>query len=96
MVIYFVLMMWLGAFQTRFFQAIEVALTISFVLAAYSTNKKETLIMTDDSNQDEERIPGMQLLLDNPFLLLFIGVAMPTVFYIVWGIMEIVTLPVAP
>jgi len=53
--------------------------------------------MTDDSNNDEEeRIPAMQLLLDNPFLLLFIGVAMPTVFYTVWGIMEIVTLPVAP
>ncbi|MBT3204036.1 MAG: hypothetical protein HOM14_16245 [Gammaproteobacteria bacterium] len=52
--------------------------------------------MTENSNQDEERIPAMQSLLDNPFLLLFIGVAMPTVFYIVWGIMEIVTLPVAP
>jgi len=52
--------------------------------------------MTDDSNNDEERIPAMQLLLDNPFLLLFIGVTMPTVFYIIWGIMEIVTLPVAP
>ena len=48
---------------------------------------------TNDSN---ERIPGMQSLLDNPFLLLFIGVAMPTVFYLIWGIMEIVTLPVAP
>ena len=55
--------------------------------------------MTDqknDSNEDEERIPGMQSLLDNPFLLLFIGVVMPTVFYILWGIMEIVNLPVAP
>lgn len=53
--------------------------------------------MTDDSNnEEEERIPGMQSLLDNPFLLLFIGVAMPTVFYTIWGIMEIVTLPVAP
>ena len=52
--------------------------------------------MTENSNQDEERIPAMQSLLDIPFLLLFIGVAMPTVFYIVWGIMEIVTLPVAP
>ena len=52
---------------------------------------------TDPSQgEPEERIPGMQSLLDNPFLLLFIGVAMPTVFYIVWGIMEIVTLPVAP
>ncbi len=48
---------------------------------------------SDDKN---ERIPGMQSLLDNPFLLLFIGVAMPTVFYLMWGIMEIVTLPVAP
>jgi hypothetical protein len=58
--------------------------------------KEETLIMTDDSNNDEERIPAMQSLLDNPFLLLFIGVVMPTVFYILWGIMEIVTIPVAP
>ena len=49
------------------------------------------------SNNDEnERIPAMQSLIDNPFLLLFIGVVMPTVFYIIWGIMEIVTLPVAP
>lgn len=49
-----------------------------------------------NEEQEEERIPGMQALLDNPFLLLFIGVVMPTVFYIVWGIMEIVNLPVAP
>jgi hypothetical protein len=54
--------------------------------------------MTDptDNEQEEERIPGMQSLLDSPFLLLFIGVAMPTVFYIVWGVMEIASLPVAP
>ena len=42
-----------------------------------------------------ERIPFFQRMLDNPFLLLFIGVAMPTVFYILWGVMEIATLPVA-
>ena len=53
--------------------------------------------MTDQNNNEkEERVSGMQSLLDNPFLLLFIGVAMPTVFYIVWGIMEIVNIPVAP
>ena len=52
---------------------------------------------TSSSSEDEtERIPGMQSLLDNPFLLLFIGVAMPAVFYLIWGIMEIVTIPVAP
>jgi hypothetical protein len=51
-----------------------------------------------DQNQDAKRepIPVMQQVLDNPFLLLFLGVVMPTVFYIVWGIMEIVTIPIAP
>ena len=43
----------------------------------------------------EERIPIMQHVLENPFLLLFFGVAIPTVFYIIWGIMEIVAIPVA-
>jgi hypothetical protein len=43
----------------------------------------------------EERIPAMQHLLDNPFLLLFLGIAMPTVFYIVWGVMEMVAIPIA-
>lgn len=55
--------------------------------------------MTDTNTpatESKERIPAMQSLLDNPFLLLFIGVAMPTVFYTIWGIMEIATLPVAP
>ena len=45
---------------------------------------------------EEERIPAMQHLLDNPFLLLFLGVVIPTVLYILWGVMEILTLPSAP
>ena len=44
---------------------------------------------------EDEPVPAMQQLLDNPFLLLFIGIAMPTVLYIVWGVMEIVNIPVA-
>ena len=47
------------------------------------------------NNPPNERIQVMQRILDNPFLLLFIGVVVPTVFYIVWGVMEIVTIPVA-
>ena len=50
---------------------------------------------TQTSTPDEERIPAMQHLLENPFLLLFLGVAMPTVLYIVWGVMEIVNIPIA-
>jgi hypothetical protein len=48
-----------------------------------------------DDDEFDEPIPAMQQLLDNPFLLLFIGVALPTVLYIVWGVMEIVSLPIA-
>jgi hypothetical protein len=50
-----------------------------------------------DQSEDQEtaRIPVMQRVLDNPFLLLFVGVVVPTVFYVIWGIMEIVTIPIA-
>ncbi|MEO5692888.1 MAG: hypothetical protein ABIQ72_07165 [Usitatibacter sp.] len=51
-------------------------------------------VLADDL-PDDEPVPAIQQLLDNPFLLLFIGIAMPTVLYIVWGVMEIVNIPVA-
>ena len=47
------------------------------------------------AREEDERIPAMQRLLDNPFLLLFLGVTVPAVLYIIWGIMEIVQIPVA-
>jgi hypothetical protein len=50
----------------------------------------------DETTARPERIPVMQQLLDNPFLLLFIGVTVPTVLYIVWGVMEIASIPIAP
>ena len=43
----------------------------------------------------DERVPVMQQVLENPFLLLFLGVAVPTVIYIVWGVMEIASIPIA-
>jgi hypothetical protein len=42
-----------------------------------------------------ERIPVMQRILDNPFLLLFFGVAVPAIFYLLWGVMEIANIPIA-
>lgn len=49
--------------------------------------------MTDQ--EPDEKIPTMQRLLDNPFLLLFIGILIPTMTYIVWGIMELISVPLA-
>ena len=47
------------------------------------------------SGSQPNHIPVMQRVLDNPFLLLFLGVVFPTVFYILWGIMEVVSIPLA-
>ncbi|HEX7075211.1 MAG TPA: hypothetical protein VF226_14325 [Hyphomicrobiaceae bacterium] len=44
---------------------------------------------------EPERIPAMQRALDNPFLLLFLGVTIPTVFYILWGLIELTHIPIA-
>jgi hypothetical protein len=46
----------------------------------------------DDPN---EPVPMMQQLLDNPFLLLFLGVMIPMVVYTVWGVFDILTVPLA-
>jgi hypothetical protein len=35
----------------------------------------------------------MQKLLDNPFLLLFLGVLVPMLVYNVWGVVDILTIP---
>jgi hypothetical protein len=51
--------------------------------------------MDQNENKEVVRIPIMQRMLDNPFLLLFIGVVVPAVFYIIWGIMEIISIPIA-
>jgi hypothetical protein len=44
---------------------------------------------------DNNDIPFMQRVLDNHFLLVFLGVASPTVLYIVWGVMNIIGIPIA-
>jgi len=56
---------------------------------------ERTAATNDNDDLPDEPIPVMQQLLDNPFLLLFLGIAMPTVLYIVWGVMEIVGIPIA-
>ena len=57
--------------------------------------------MTENNNagespvSDDTDIPLMQRVLDNPFLLLVLGIAIPSVFYIIWGIIEITQIPIA-
>lgn len=56
--------------------------------------------MTDHTNaapaeSPPQRVPAMQRLLDNPFLLLFFGVVIPAAIYLIWGLMEISQIPIA-
>jgi hypothetical protein len=46
----------------------------------------------DDPN---EPVPWLQKLLDNPFMLLFLGVMIPMVVYNLWGVVEILLIPVS-
>jgi len=43
----------------------------------------------------DEKIPAMQQLLDSPLLLLVIGIVSPMVLYVVWGVMEVIAIPLA-
>ena len=43
----------------------------------------------------DEQVPFMQRFLDNHFLLLALGVAIPAVLYVVWGIIEVANIPLA-
>jgi hypothetical protein len=48
-----------------------------------------------ETDSDDEKIPLMQQLLDNPFLLLFLGVMIPMIVYSLWGVIDILTVPLA-
>jgi hypothetical protein len=50
---------------------------------------------TPDRDDPNEPVPFMQQLLDNPFLLLFLGVMVPMVLYTLWGIIDILSVPIA-
>lgn len=49
---------------------------------------------TGTEADDDEPVPFMQRVLDDPFLLLFIGMTIPTILYLVWGVMEIAAVPI--
>jgi hypothetical protein len=47
------------------------------------------------TEDDSAPVPWMQQLMDNPFLLLFIGVLVPMLLYTLWGVIDILTIPLA-
>jgi len=45
--------------------------------------------------EDQEPVSGWQAFLDDPSMLLFLGIASPTLLYTLWGVMEVLSVPVA-
>lgn len=48
----------------------------------------------EKQEREQEPIPFWQTILDDISLLLVIGLVVPTIFYTIWGIMELANLPV--
>jgi hypothetical protein len=45
--------------------------------------------------EQDEKVPLGQAFFDNIFLLLVLGIVVPTVFYTIWGLFEIASIPLA-
>lgn len=67
-------------------------------LADCALTDGDTFIMSTPEhnflNDPNEPIPWMQQLLDSPFILLVLGVMIPMIVYNLWGVIEILLLPV--
>jgi hypothetical protein len=48
-----------------------------------------------DKRGSEEKVPLAQVFFDNIFLLLILGLLVPVVFYTIWGLLEIASIPLA-
>ena len=49
-----------------------------------------------DTGTTPEKVPLAQVFFDNILLLLVLGLAVPIVFYTIWGLLEIASIPLAP
>ncbi len=49
-----------------------------------------------EQDQDQKPASGLQVVMNDVMLLLFLGVTIYAIFYIIWGIMEIATVPNIP
>jgi hypothetical protein len=55
----------------------------------------QPLAATHATDDPDAPVPMIQQLLDNPFLLLFLGVMIPMIVYTLWGVIDILTVPLA-
>lgn len=52
--------------------------------------------MENDQQKDNGKVPFMKMIMDDFMLLLFLGVTIYAIFYLLWGVMELSNLPTIP
>ncbi|MFQ5826414.1 MAG: hypothetical protein ACE5IA_03560 [Dehalococcoidia bacterium] len=49
-----------------------------------------------EGGEPEEKIPLGQVFLDDIFLLFLLGMSVPLILYIVWGLLDLLNVPILP
>ncbi|HTN08325.1 hypothetical protein [Agriterribacter sp.] len=52
--------------------------------------------MENNQQQEREKTPFGRMIMDDYMLLLFLGVTIYAIFYLLWGVMELANLPAIP
>ena len=52
--------------------------------------------MENDQQPESRKAPFARMIMDDFMLLLFLGVTIYAIFYLLWGVMELSNLPVIP
>lgn len=52
--------------------------------------------MENDQQQEGNKAPFARMIMDDFMLLLFLGVTIYAIFYLLWGVMELSNLPTIP
>ncbi|TXI34055.1 MAG: hypothetical protein E6Q58_02015 [Niabella sp.] len=52
--------------------------------------------MENDQQQENKKTPFSRMIMDDFMLLLFLGVTIYAIFYLLWGVMELSNLPAIP
>jgi hypothetical protein len=56
---------------------------------------REGQIMSESTSTSSFKPTVLQRVLEDNSLLLFLGITVPTVFYVLWGCLEVLSLPLA-
>lgn len=52
--------------------------------------------MENNKPDEQQRVPFFKMIMDDFMLLLFLGVTIYAIFYLLWGVMELSNLPSIP